>query len=57
MYSEKIICIILDIVIFTINYLRFSSRQHLDFLIYENVLVYWFSNSYVFKCADYILIF
>lgn len=57
MYSEKIICIILDIVIFTINYLRFSSRQYLDFWICENVIVDWFSGSCVWKYADYILIF
>lgn len=40
MHSEKKICFNLDIVIFTIIYLRFSSQQNLDFLIYENDVVY-----------------
>jgi len=40
MYSEKKIYFNLVIVIFTIVYLRFSSQQNLDFLIYENVIVY-----------------
>ena len=40
MYSKKKICFKLVIVIFTIVYLRFSSQQNLDFLIYENVIVY-----------------
>lgn len=40
MHSEKKICFNLDIVIFTIIYLRFSSQQNLDFSIYENDVVY-----------------
>lgn len=38
MYSEKIICFILDIVIFTIIYLRFLSQQCLDFWFYKNIV-------------------